>query len=112
MSEAGNAEELNLNLDQELKQREDEMIRLRRDFHQHPELSFKEDRTSRIVADKLAKSGLQVRTQVGKTGVVGILEGNRPGRTVMWRADMDALPLQEDPELLPFHSEVDGVMHA
>lgn len=106
------SEELNLNLDQELKQRQDEMIRLRRDFHQHPELSFKEDRTSRIVADKLAKSGLQVRTGVGQTGVVGILEGSRPGRTVMWRADMDALPLQEDHELLPFHSEVDGVMHA
>src|SRR4051812_27975473 len=106
------AEELNLNLDQELKQREDEMVRLRRDFHQHPELSFKEDRTSRIVADRLAKSGLQVRTGVRQTGVVGILEGKKPGRTVMWRADMDALPLQEDPELLTFHSEVDGVMHA
>src|SRR5947209_3012127 len=100
MAEREQDGELNINIDQELRSREDEMIRLRRDFHQHPELSFKEDRTSRIVADRLAKSGLQVRTAVGKTGVVGILEGNRPGRTVMWRADMDALPLQEDSELL------------
>ena len=112
MAEREQDGELNINIDQELKSREDEMVRLRRDFHQHPELSFKEDRTSRIVADRLAKSGLQVRTGVGKTGVVGILEGNRPGRTVMWRADMDALPLQEDSELLNFHSEVAGVMHA
>ncbi len=112
MAEREQDGELNINIDQELKSREDEMVRLRRDFHQHPELSFKEDRTSRIVADRLAKSGLQVRTGVGQTGVVGILEGKKPGRTVMWRADMDALPLQEDPELLNFHSEVEGVMHA
>ncbi|MBN9389355.1 MAG: amidohydrolase [Chloroflexi bacterium] len=105
-------EELNINIDRELKDRQDDMIRLRRDFHQHPELSFKEGRTSQIVADRLAKSGLQVRTGVGQTGVVAILEGKKPGRTVMWRADMDALPLQEDSELLDFHSEVNGVMHA
>jgi amidohydrolase len=105
-------EELNINIDRELKDRQDDMIRLRRDFHQHPELSFKEGRTGQIVADRLAKSGLQVRTGVGQTGVVAILEGKKPGRTVMWRADMDALPLQEDSELLDFHSEVNGVMHA
>jgi amidohydrolase len=105
-------EGLNINIDRELKDRQDDMIRLRRDFHRHPELSFKEGRTSQIVADRLAKSGLQVRTGVGQTGVVAILEGQKPGRTVMWRADMDALPLQEDSALLDFHSEVEGVMHA
>ncbi|HEX2912762.1 MAG TPA: amidohydrolase [Chloroflexia bacterium] len=103
---------LNLKLDQEVNRRQEDLIRLRRDFHQHPELSFKEGRTAQIVTDRLQKAGLQVRTGVGQTGVVGILEGGRPGRTVMWRADMDALPLQEDSELLPFHSEVEGVMHA
>jgi amidohydrolase len=105
-------EELNLKLDQEVARRKDELITLRRDFHQHPELSFAEGRTSQIVADRLEKLGLKVQKGVGRTGVVGVLEGGQPGRTVMWRADMDALPLQEDSELLPFHSSVEGVMHA
>jgi amidohydrolase len=100
------------NLDWEVKKRLDDLIGLRRDFHQHPELSFAEVRTSAIVADRLEKLGLKVVREVGQTGVVGILEGGKPGRHVMWRADMDALPLQEDSELLPFHSEVEGVMHA
>jgi amidohydrolase len=103
---------LNLNIDWELSKRRDELIRLRRDFHTHPELSFKEGRTSQIVADRLEKLGFQVTRQVGQTGVVGILEGGRPGKTVMWRADMDALPLQEDNSIFDFHSETDGVMHA
>ena len=109
---ADNPTGLDLKLDQAVADRQEDLIRLRRDFHQHPELSFKEGRTAQIVADRLERSGLQVRRGVGQTGVVGILQGARPGRTVMWRADMDALPLQEDSELLPFHSEVEGVMHA
>ncbi len=109
---AEDKEELNLKLEQEVAQRREELIRLRRDFHQHPELSFKEERTAQIVADRLEKSGLAVRRKVGQTGVVGLLEGGLPGRNIMWRADMDALPLQEDSELLPFHSEIEGVMHA
>ncbi len=109
---AEETEQLNLKLDQEVAQHKDDLIMLRRDFHQHPELSFQEGRTAQIVADRLEKSGLAVRRKVGQTGVVGILEGGKPGRTVMWRADMDALPLQEDSELLSFHSEVAGVMHA
>src|SRR5690242_7235303 len=87
---------LELNLESELSSRKDDLIMLRRDFHQHPELSFKEGRTAEIVADRLEKSGLRVKRAVGQTGVVGVLEGTSPGRTVMWRADMDALPLQED----------------
>lgn len=103
---------LDLNLDWEMSKRQDDLIKLRRDFHAHPELSFQEDRTSQIVADRLEKIGLKVTRKFGRTGVVGILEGSKPGRTVMWRADMDALPLQEDKTLFNFHSEQDGVMHA
>lgn len=105
-------QEFTLNLEREVANRKDELISLRRDFHQHPELSFKEGRTGQIVADRLERLGLQVRRNVGQTGIVAVLEGNRPGRSVLWRADMDALPLQEDPNLFPFHSEVEGVMHA
>ncbi len=111
-SEIGVENTSNFNLDREVKERQEDLIRLRRDFHQHPELSFKEGRTAQIVADRLERSGLTVRRGIGQTGVVAVVEGHRPGRTVMWRADMDALPLQEDGELLPFHSEVEGVMHA
>ena len=67
----------------------------RRDLHQHPELGFNETRTAGVVADHLRALGLEVRTGVGKTGVVGVLRGGRPGRVVALRADMDALPVQE-----------------
>ncbi len=100
-----------INVERELNERKEDLIRLRRDFHQHPELSFKEGRTAQIVADRLERSGLRVRRAVGQTGVVGVLEGTRPGRTVMWRADMDALPIQED-NAYNFISENAGVMHA
>jgi amidohydrolase len=101
-----------LNLDWELSKRHDELIRLRRDFHAHPELSFEEARTAQIVSDRMEKLGYRVTRQVGQTGVVAVLEGGQPGNTVMWRADMDALPLQEDDSKFEFHSESDGKMHA
>ena len=89
----------------------DDLIATRRDFHQHPELAFEEIRTSRIVAEELQQLGLEVQTGVGKTGVVGILEGNQPGKTVLLRADMDALPIQEANEA-DYASTVPGIMHA
>ena len=67
----------------------------RRDFHQHPELGFAETRSAAVIADHLRSLGLEVRTGVGKTGVIGVLRGARPGRVVALRADMDALPVQE-----------------
>ena len=72
-----------------------EVVAWRRDLHQHPELGFAETRTAGVVADHLRALGLEVRTGVGKTGVVGVLRGARPGRTVALRADMDALPVKE-----------------
>ena len=71
------------------------IIKTRRDIHKHPELSFKEFRTSKLVADKLESYGMQVERNIGKTGVVGTLSGNKQGKTIALRADMDALPIQE-----------------
>jgi amidohydrolase len=88
-----------------------EMIRLRRDFHQHPELGFEEKWTAGIVAEYLDDLGIEVRTGVGRTGVSALLSGNGPGKTVLLRADMDALPIQEETEA-PYKSRRDGVMHA
>ncbi|HRH20884.1 MAG TPA: amidohydrolase, partial [Brevundimonas sp.] len=73
-----------------------EVIAWRRDIHEHPELGNNEFRTAGIVADHLRSLGLEVRTGVGITGVVGILRGSRPGPVVALRADMDALPVRED----------------
>lgn len=89
----------------------DEMIRLRRDFHRHPELGFSETRTAGIIAEYLRNLGLEVFEGVGTTGVIGVLNGNSTGKTVMLRADMDALPIQELNEV-EYRSLNDGVMHA
>jgi amidohydrolase len=89
----------------------DDIVDLRRDFHAHPELSFEEHRTSGVIRDRLLASGLDVRACPTETGAVAVLEGGRPGRAVLLRADIDALPVQEGPAL-PFRSSVDGRMHA
>ena len=80
------------------------------DVHSHPELSMQETRTSALAAEQLRASGYEVTTGVGKTGVVGLLK-NGAGPTVMLRADMDALPVEEATGL-PYASKVKGVMHA
>ena len=88
-----------------------EMIELRRDLHAHPETAFEEVRTAGIVAERLQQLGLAVRTGVGKTGVLATVEGGLPGRTVLLRADMDALPIREE-NAVPYRSQNDGKMHA
>ena len=88
-----------------------EMVRLRRDIHQHPELSFQEVRTAKLVADTLTEIGYtDVKTGVGRTGVVAQI-GPGHGPTIGIRADMDALPIREQVDL-PFKSVNEGVMHA
>jgi amidohydrolase len=90
----------------------DELIRLRRDIHQHPELAFKEVRTAALVADTLREiGGITIRTGVGKTGVVGDL-GSGDGPTIAIRADMDALPIVEANANAPYRSRTQGNMHA
>ena len=88
-----------------------EIVALRRDLHAHPELSNREERTGRLVAERLRALGLEVRHPVAKTGVVGVLRGGRPGGVVALRADIDALPIQEAGDA-PYKSQVPGVMHA
>jgi len=90
---------------------EDYLVRIRRKIHRNPELAFKEKATAALIADELKRAGIRVETKVGGTGVVGILEGGRPGDTVALRADMDALPLQELSGE-EFASKSEGVMHA
>ncbi|MFK7781842.1 amidohydrolase [Psychroserpens sp.] len=98
---------------------ESQLIEWRRDFHQHPELSNQEFKTAKKIASHLKSLGLEVQTGVAKTGVVGILKGNQPGKVVALRADIDALPVTENSEL-PFKSTVTtnflgnetGVAHA
>jgi amidohydrolase len=87
------------------------LVETRRDIHRHPELGNREERTGRLVADRLRAAGLEVRYPVAKTGVVGILKGGRPGAVVAVRADLDALPIQEKKDS-PYKSENAGVMHA
>lgn len=95
----------------EIRKRHESLIALRRDFHKHAELSFEETRTAEVIAQRLHSAGLEVRTGIAKTGVVGVLRGDKPGHTVAWRADIDALPLDEIPDL-PFRSVNAGAMHA
>jgi carboxypeptidase Ss1 len=90
---------------------EDEMIRTRRRLHENPELSYAEHKTARFVAERLKSLGLVVREGVGGTGVVALLRGRGGGKVVGLRADMDALPVEENTSE-PFKSRVEGVMHA
>ncbi|MEM7531372.1 MAG: amidohydrolase [Chloroflexota bacterium] len=92
-----------------------QLVAWRRDFHQHPELGFREVRTAGVVAEHLQDLGLEVSTGVGKTGVVAIVEGDEPlnddAPTVMLRFDMDALPIHEITDS-DYQSQTPGVMHA
>ena len=87
------------------------LIAIRRDLHAHPELAFEEHRTAGVVARELGRLGIASRTGVGRTGVVGTIQGGRPGPTLVIRGDMDALPIEERTGL-PFASENPGRMHA
>jgi amidohydrolase len=88
-----------------------DMVGWRRHLHRHPELSFQEERTAAFVAGKLEAWGIEVRRGVGGHGLVAVLRGGRPGRTVALRADMDALPIQDE-KSCEYKSAVPGVMHA
>ena len=89
----------------------DDVIAIRRDLHVHPEQGFEETRTAAIVAARLRALGYNVTDGVGRTGVVGVLHGTRPGKTIMLRADMDALPIEEENDVA-YTSRTRGTMHA
>ena len=84
---------------------------IRRDLHRHPELAYQEVRTAGIVADLLTQLGFEIKTGIAKTGITGLLKGNVPGKVVLLRFDMDALPIQEDTGA-EYASQQTGVMHA
>jgi amidohydrolase len=88
-----------------------DVIAVRRDLHQHPELGFAEHRTAALVAARLRALGYDVTEGVGRTGVIGVLRGTRPGKTIMLRADMDALPMTEE-NAIAYASQTPGTMHA
>src|SRR5690606_15907216 len=90
---------------------EPHLIGLRRDIHAHPETGFDVERTAGVVARELEDLGIECQTGVGRTGVVGLIKGGRPGPTLLIRADMDALPIEEQTGL-PFASIYPGKMHA
>ena len=98
-------------LDSQIKSIEEKMITWRHDFHKYPEVSNREFRTSEIIAKHLESLGIEVKRNVGVNGVVGILNGKKKGKVVALRADMDALPIQENNNL-PYASVNGGVMHA
>jgi len=110
---------LDQRIDEAAKAVEPKVVECRRDIHQHPELGNREFRTSKLVVDRLRQLGIEVKSPIAHTGVVGILRGGKTGKVVGLRADMDALPVTEQVDL-PFKSTVRstyngqevGVMHA
>src|ERR1044072_7975646 len=113
------AQDLAATVDERVRALESKVIEWRRHTHQNPELSNRETNTASLVADHMRKLGMEVKTGVAKTGVIGLLKGGKPGPVVALRADMDALPVTEESDL-PFKSTVKteylgnqvGVMHA
>lgn len=89
----------------------DDVVAVRRHLHMHPELGFEEERTAAFVAQRLRALGFEVYEGIATTGVVGVMRGTAPGKTVMLRADMDALPIVEETEHA-YASQIHGVMHA
>ncbi len=98
-------------IDEEIARHLQDIIKLRRFLHMNPELGNREYETSKLVASQLLAMGLEVKTGIGKTGVIGLLKGELPGMTIALRADMDALPIQEQTQVA-YRSLNPGVMHA
>jgi len=102
------------NMDEQFKkalaENEASLVEFRRDIHRHPELSGQEERTARVIAERMTAAGLDVRTGVGGHGVVAVLTGGSPGPVVAYRADMDAIP-PTGPDPVEFASENEGARH-
>lgn len=94
-----------------INEHQDDMIAMRRHLHQHPEVSFEEYETTNFIAEELDALGLEYR-RLEPTGIVGEIKGAKPGKTVLLRADMDALSINELNDHLPYKSENEGTMHA
>lgn len=88
-----------------------EMVKWRRHLHRHPELSFQESETARFIADRLMETGCEIREGVDGYGLIAVIKGEKPGPVIALRADMDALPIQDE-KTCEYASTVKGVMHA
>lgn len=95
----------------EIRSLQAQLVTWRRQLHQRPELGFREELTAEFIAEKLRQWQIPHETGIAKTGIVATIEGNRPGRVLAIRADMDALPIQEQNDV-PYKSQHDGMMHA
>lgn len=87
------------------------IVDIRHELHRNPEVGYAEFKTSKLVANTLKNLGIEVQTNVAKTGVIGLIKGKYPGKTILLRADMDALRVNEETDV-EFKSQVPGVMHA
>src|SRR5690625_7108030 len=87
------------------------MVEIRRYLHQHPELSFQETETAKYICAFYEKLGIPYKANVGGNGIIATLQGGKPGKTVAFRADFDALPIQDEKDV-PYKSKNDGVMDA
>src|SRR6056297_2075242 len=99
---------------QEIEKQTDEiferLVVIRRAFHEYPELAGNEKRTSKIISNYLLNLGLEVKTGVAGNGIIGILKGNKKGKKIAWRADMDAIS-SNYPDEVPYKSKIKGVQH-
>lgn len=95
----------------EIRNLQAQLVIWRRKLHQNPELGFKERQTAAFIAHKLTEWGIPHTTGIAQTGIVGVIEGSQPGKVLGIRADMDALPIQEENDV-PYRSQNDGIMHA
>jgi metal-dependent amidase/aminoacylase/carboxypeptidase family protein len=98
------------NIEKQTNEIFDTLVKIRRNFHEHPELAGNEKRTSKIIAEYLSNLGLEVKKDVAGYGVVGILKGGKEGKNIAWRADMDALP-NDFPDEVSYQSKVKGIQH-
>ncbi|WFD10537.1 M20 metallopeptidase family protein [Tepidibacter hydrothermalis] len=87
------------------------MVNLRHQFHMYPERGYEEFKTAKTISDELERLGIDYKANVAKTGVVGLIKGNHPGKTVLLRADMDALPINEEADV-EYKSRIENCMHA
>ncbi len=94
-----------------IRELQPEIVKWRRSLHQRPELGFQERLTAQLIRDRLSEWGIDYQAKIAKTGIVATIEGKRPGKVLAIRADMDALPIQEENEV-PYRSQHDGIMHA
>lgn len=110
VSSQNQTENIHTDIQQRTEQIFDSLVKIRRDFHMYPEVGGEEQRTSLKIAEYLTALGLEVKTNIGGYGVVGILKGAKPGKKIAWRADIDAMP-SKAPDVVDFKSKNEGVRH-